>query len=89
MIILEKFTQNEVRLEFDDLAYGLFSCVTRNKRFQQSNMQGCYSLPGFFEWVDPNQYESMLLKWSAEHGVDLLDRRTYEKGLSPFTRKFV
>jgi hypothetical protein len=87
MIILEKFTQNRIKLEFDDLAYGLFCCVTRNKRFQESNMQGCYFLPGFFEWVDPSQYESMLLNWSTEYGVDLLCRDTYEKELSPFTRK--
>jgi hypothetical protein len=87
MIILEKFTQNRIKLEFDDLAYGLLCCVNRNKRFQESNMQGCYSLPGFFEWVDPSQYESMLKSWSTEYGVDLLCRDTYEKELSPFTRK--
>jgi len=87
MIILEKFTQNEVKLQFDDLAYGLLSCINRNKTFKQNNMEGCYTLPGFFEWVDPSQYESMLKSWSTEYGVDLFCTETYKKGLSPFTRK--
>jgi hypothetical protein len=87
MIILEKFTKNKVKLEFDDLAFGLYCCIERNRAFSNSNMEGCYYLPGFFEWVDPSDYKPMLEKWSEEYQVNLLDKDTYIKGLSPFTRK--
>jgi hypothetical protein len=87
MKIIEKFTKKEGKVEFDDLAFGLLCCVNRNKKFKESNIEGCYTLLGFFEWVDPAQYESLLLEWSTEFGVDLFNRKTYELGLSPFTRK--
>lgn len=87
MVIKEKFTNNVVKLEFDDLAFGLLCCINRNKHFENSNMEGSYFLPGFFEWLEPSQYESMLTKWSTEYSVDLFDRNTYKKGLSPFTSK--
>ena len=85
MVIVEKITSNQVKLEFDDIAFGLLSCINRNKAF--SNMEGCYSLSGLFEWIHPSEYESLLSKWSTEYGVNLFDRNTYVKGLSPFTSK--
>lgn len=87
MVIKEKFTNNVIKLEFDDIAFGLLSCINRNKLFRESNIEGCYSLSGLFEWVHPDEYESMLKRWSTEHGIDLLNKETYVKGLSPFTSK--
>jgi hypothetical protein len=87
MIIVEKHTSNQVKLEFNDIAFGLLSCINRNKSFRNSNMEGCYSLSGLFEWIHPSEYESLLSKWSTEHGVDLFDKSTYVNGLSPFTSK--
>lgn len=87
MVIIEKLTQNVVKLEFDDLAFGILCCINRNNQFANNSMEGCYYLPGFFEWVDPSEYESMLTKWSTEYGVDLFNKETYVKGLSPFTSK--
>lgn len=87
MVIVEKITSNQVKLEFDDIAFGLLSCINRNKAFSNSNMEGCYSLSNMFEWIHPSEYESLLSKWSTEYGVNLFDRETYAKGLSPFTSK--
>lgn len=82
MIILEKFTSKEVRLEFDDVAFGMLCAANRNLA-----MQGSWTIVGLFEWIHPDEYESTLKKWSAEHGVDLFAKETYVKGLSPFTSK--
>jgi hypothetical protein len=87
MVIREKFTDKVVKLEFEDLAFGMLCCINRNKQFANNNMQGCYYLPGFFEWLEPSEYEKTLSKWSVEYSIDLLDRATYVKGLSPFTSK--
>jgi hypothetical protein len=51
MIIVEKHTSNQVKLEFNDIAFGLRCLVlNRNKQFRNSNMEGCYSLSELFEW---------------------------------------